>query len=66
MATKLKGEAFWNKYVETSDHCDHDCDDCPMYLVNKKMCIHESLDRLDKWNAKKRKERVWNVKNREA
>ena len=55
----VKGEAFWNLYLETQKSCDKQCHKCEMYLDHKKRCLHESLQAWEKWN-KKKKEIGWN------
>lgn len=45
---------------KTEHGCDHNCDDCPLWMTKAQMCYHEEHRLWQEWN-KKEKERLGKV-----
>ena len=47
---------LWELYEATESGCDKKCNDCPLWLKHKNVCMHEDNKRWQEWAKKQHEE----------
>ncbi len=55
MARRLSTFEIEELIERTKHKCDHNCDDCYLWMPREQMCYHELNQKWEAWNIKEHK-----------